>query len=66
MTEDRLIVDLAMLKRMGLTYSRYHIIHRLVPAGHFPKPFKVGKRPNAKNLWYWSEVKPFFERKDTE
>ena len=43
------------LKARGIRYSRMHI-HRLVHAGKFPRPVKLGTGPNGTNFWPDDEI----------
>jgi prophage regulatory protein len=40
------------LREKGITFSRVHI-HRLVAAGKFPRPFKLGDNTNA---WWEHQI----------
>jgi predicted DNA-binding transcriptional regulator AlpA len=47
------LIDYEGLKAKGFDYSRAHI-WRLIQAGHFPKPVKIGD--GSRNCWVESEV----------
>ena len=44
----------------GIPYSRAHT-HRLIKAGRFPKPLKMGG-PQGRNSWLEAEVDQYLER----
>jgi prophage regulatory protein len=50
------LVDYEALKQRGFRYSRTHL-WRLVKAGQFPKPVKLGG--GARNAWIESEIDEF-------
>ncbi|TPM11282.1 AlpA family transcriptional regulator [Mesorhizobium sp. B2-3-11] len=47
------------LKTKGIGFSRPHI-WRLMKAGEFPKPIKLG---SSRNAWLESEIDAYIERK---
>jgi prophage regulatory protein len=58
----RRLLDRDGLSQKGIKYSRGHL-HRLIAAGLFPKPLKIGKN---RNCWLESEVDDFIEKKVAE
>lgn len=46
------MLDLSDLQTKGIKYSRQHL-HRLIKAGKFPKPVKLGENRNA---WVETEI----------
>jgi prophage regulatory protein len=47
------LIDYDGLKAKGISYSRVHL-WRLVKAGYFPKPIKLGD--GARNAWVEEEI----------
>jgi prophage regulatory protein len=58
----RRLLDRDGLSQKGIKFSRGHL-HRLIAAGRFPKPVKLGKNRNA---WLETEVDDFIEMKLAE
>jgi predicted DNA-binding transcriptional regulator AlpA len=50
-----ILVGYADLKEMGVPYTQTHL-YRLVKAGEFPKPVKLGNAPNARIAWKRAEI----------
>jgi prophage regulatory protein len=56
------LLDRDELSQKGIKFSRGHL-HRLIAAGVFPKPVKLGKNRNA---WLENEIDAFIEAKVAE
>ena len=56
------LLSLADLKSKGIKFTRGHI-HRLVKAGKFPRPIKIGENCNA---WLEPEIDQHIEEKIAE
>jgi prophage regulatory protein len=56
------LLDREALIAKGVKFSRAHL-HRLVTAGAFPRPVKIGKN---RNCWLESEIDAFIEKKLAE
>jgi prophage regulatory protein len=56
------LLDRDDLNAKGIRFSRAQL-HRLVTAGDFPRPVKIGKNRNA---WVESEIDAFIEAKIAE
>jgi prophage regulatory protein len=57
------LLDYQGLKAKGFNYSRTHI-WRLVKAGHFPKPLKLGT--GSRNAWVEEEIDALIAAKIAE
>jgi prophage regulatory protein len=55
------LLDRETLAAKGVKFSRAQL-YRLVNAGNFPKPVKIG----AKNFWIESEIDTYIEKKIAE
>lgn len=53
------VVDYAGLRDRGITFSKAHL-WRLVKAGKFPKPFKIG---DARNVWLSQWIDAYIEER---
>jgi predicted DNA-binding transcriptional regulator AlpA len=53
---NRRVVDFSGLVEMGIRYTARHL-RRLVKAGEFPTPFKLGK---GRNYWWLDEIEAHF------
>ena len=48
----------------NLPYSRQHVLERMVPAGEFPQPSRLGSGPKCRIAWRlcqyreWAESRP--------
>jgi predicted DNA-binding transcriptional regulator AlpA len=40
-----------------LPYSRQHVLERMVPAGDFPQPYRLGKGKRCRIAWRLSDYK---------
>lgn len=49
------LVGFPELRQMGVPYTQTHI-YRLVKAGKFPRPIKLGDAPNSRVSWVEAEV----------
>jgi prophage regulatory protein len=58
----KLLSQRELKEQKGIPFSRQHI-HRLVKAGRFPAPIKVG---DATNAWIESEIDAWFASKIVE
>ena len=58
----RRLLDRDGLSQKGIKFSRGHL-HRLIAAGVFPKPVKLGQN---RNCWVESEIDAFIEMKVVE
>ena len=52
---NRLIIDWRGLKEMGWPYSRTHT-WRLIKAGKFPEPRKLGADRNSHPVWIYKNI----------
>jgi prophage regulatory protein len=62
MTNAVRILDDRGLKEKGIPFSRQHR-HRLINAGKFPKPVKIG---DATNGWIEAEIDKYIQDKISE
>jgi prophage regulatory protein len=51
----RVLTRFDLRARKGIPYSRQHL-ERMVRAGEFPVPFKLGNGPKARNAWDEREI----------
>lgn len=59
------LLDQSGLRQKGVDYSPQHI-RRLVSAGIFPPPVKMGQGRNAKNMWIGEEIDTYIAAKIKE
>lgn len=57
---EQVLVDWRGLKAMGIPYCRAHI-YRLVDAGTFPKPIKLGADIGGRVAWLYSDILNWIE-----
>jgi len=50
-----ILLGYSELKGIGVPYSQAHL-YRLIKAGDFPKPVKLGNTPNARIAWQRAEI----------
>ena len=58
----RRLLDAGDLRTLGVNYSRVHL-HRLIQAGKFPRPVKLGENRNA---WIADEVHAWIDARIRE
>ena len=56
------LLDREGLRAKGIPFSRPHL-HRLISAGKFPRPVKIGSGTNA---WVEAEIDAYLESRITE
>src|SRR6266404_3276986 len=54
------VLSLEDLRELGIPYHREHL-RRLIEAGLFPPPMKLGEGPRSRNAWIESEVAAWIE-----
>ncbi len=57
------LIDHAGLRALGIRYCKYHIVHRMEPAGEFPKSFKAGSHRQSPRVWRLAEVLEWIEQR---
>ncbi|RAX40740.1 helix-turn-helix transcriptional regulator [Rhizobium tropici] len=57
-----MLVSFEFLKQMGIPYSPQHL-NRLIKAGAFPKPIKLGSSRNSRKAWLKEDIETWLEKR---